>query len=84
MINEAGSAGLILESHLEDRIKINPKSTVHNSRRSFYRIKKKFYRQIDHKKGKIIIHDSVKARWEQDKNYRPENLREYIDINGWN
>jgi len=84
MINEAGSAGLTLESHLKDRIKMNQKSTVHNSRRSFYRIKKKFYRPIDHKKGNIIIHDSVKARWEQDKNYRPENLKEFIDKNGWN
>lgn len=84
MIKEAGSAGLTLERHLEDRIKINPKSSVHNSRRSFYRIKKKFCRPIDHKKGKIIIHDSVKVRWEIDKNYRPENLKEYIDKNGWN
>jgi len=31
----------------------------------------------------VLIHESVKLRWDQDSEYRPDNLKEYIDENGW-
>ena len=83
MIKEAGKFGLTIESHLKQSIDINPLATIHKSRRSFYRIKKKFNRSIDHGKGPILIHKSVKLRWDQDPNYRPQNLQDYVNKKGW-
>lgn len=83
MIKEAGKADLAIETHLKQGLTENPLSKIHNSRRSFYRIKSKFYRPIDHGKDSILIHESVKTRWDQDSSYRPDNLEEYITINGW-
>ena len=34
---------------------------------------------IDHGKGEILIHKSVKTRWDNDSKYRPKNLVEYLD-----
>jgi uncharacterized protein (DUF2235 family) len=83
MSNQAQYAGLALEPHLEDNINQNPTATLHNSRRSFYRAKTKYYRPIDHNKGNILIHQSVKDRWDQQPKYRPKNLVEYIASHGW-
>ncbi len=83
MIKEAQRAELTIETHLEETITNNPLATLHNSRRSFYRIKEKFYRPIKHGKSSVLIHESVKLRWDQDAKYRPKNLVEYIDNNGW-
>jgi hypothetical protein len=33
--------------------------------------------------GEVFIHKSVKNRWDTDKNYRPENLEQYIKAIGW-
>ncbi|MDT8419321.1 MAG: DUF2235 domain-containing protein, partial [Desulfuromonadales bacterium] len=76
MIEEARKAGLSVEEHLAQGIKANPLATLHDSRRSFYRVKGKYYRPVDHGKGAVLIHPSVKVRWEQDPEYRPKNLKE--------
>jgi len=83
MIGEASSANLATESHLRQNLRPNPLATLHNSRRNFYRIKDKFYRSIDHNKGPVLIHASVKQRWDELSKYRPMNLREYVDKHGW-
>jgi len=84
MILEAQKAGLVIESHLKKDLKKNPFATLYNSRRTFYRIKAKYYRAIDHGQGEILIHQSVKQRWDNDNKYRPKNLRQYLDENnGW-
>lgn len=56
---------------------------LNKSRRSFYRLRKKYIRPIDHGMGDVLIHKSVKERWDADASYRPENLQAYIDANGW-
>ena len=78
MIEEARKAGLTVEDYLEQGVNANPLATLHNSRRSFYRVKRKYYRPIDHGKGEVLIHPSVKLRWEQDAEYRPDNLQDYL------
>ena len=83
MMREAASAGLTLEPHLKQRLRPKATATLHESRRSYYRIKKKAFRPIDHGNGKIIIHQSVKERWDRDKKYRPKNLVDYVGKNGW-
>ena len=83
LMSEAEGVGLAFESHLQETAIINPLATLHESRRSFYRIRKIFYRDIDHGKGEVWIHKTVKQRWDQNSKYRPRNLVSYIDKNGW-
>ncbi|MCK5278543.1 MAG: hypothetical protein KAK04_08395, partial [Cyclobacteriaceae bacterium] len=61
----------------------NPLATLHKSRRSFFRVKKIHYRPIEHGKDQVLIHESVKLRWDQDVKYRPKNLATYVNNNGW-
>jgi len=83
MAKQAQASGLAIEAHLEQNLRQNPMATLHNSRRSFYRIKEKYHRQINHEKGPILIHQSVKSRWDQDPKYRPKNLEDYVAEHGW-
>ena len=83
MIKQAKETGLVFEPHLEKRINKKPTAKIHNSRRSFYRVKKKYYRPVNHGQGEVMIHESVKLRWEEESNYRPENLEKYVKENGW-
>lgn len=80
MIDESQKSGLSIETHLKEEIDKNPLAKLHNSRRSFYRLKKKYYRLIQHDNSSIFIHQSVKFRWENDKKYRPKNLNDYLKL----
>ena len=83
MILEAKQFGLAIEHHLPRSINKSATATLHNSRRSFYRVKKKYYRQLNHDKGQVLFHRSVKQRWDNDNSYRPRNLLDYLDQFGW-
>jgi uncharacterized protein (DUF2235 family) len=83
MIQEATTAGLTLEPHISANLNPSARATIHQSRRSFYRLKKKLERKIDHGKSKILIHESVKERWDSDVKYRPAKLKKYINEKGW-
>ena len=83
MIREAEIADLSIESHVKEQIKYNPLSTVHKSRIYFYELKKKYNRSLEDVKEHVLIHESVKERWDQDKKYRPTNLKKYVDKYGW-
>lgn len=39
-------------------------ATLHDSRRHFYRIKQTYLRPLDPNKAPILLHRSVKERWE--------------------
>jgi uncharacterized protein (DUF2235 family) len=88
MLKEAKNAGLSLENHILQNIKPNSLATLHNSRRTFYRVKKKFYRSLSQEepgaqKVEVLIHHSVKERWENNAKYRPQNLQEYLESYAW-
>ena len=83
MINEAQRFNLGLEPHLKASLHPNPLATLHDSRRNFYRIKQAYLRPLDPSKAPILLHHSVKVRWEQDPQYRPKNLQAYLDRYGW-
>jgi hypothetical protein len=83
MMTEAGKAGLTLEPHLAGGLNGRPDATLHKSRRHIYRSKRPYYRPIDHGKGPVRIHSSVKLRWDNDPRYRPRNLVEYVENKGW-
>lgn len=84
MMQQAAEAGLVVEPHLKSSLNCRYNATLHNSRKHIYRSKRPLYRPIDHNKGDILIHQSVKQRWDNDKDYRPKNLLEFLEKNaGW-
>ncbi|MEA3353466.1 MAG: DUF2235 domain-containing protein [Campylobacterota bacterium] len=83
MIDELKKSGLDTEPHLEENITYNPTATLHNSRRKFFRLKRKYYRKLTHGKGEVVLHESVKDRWDSDVEYRPKNLSKYVERFGW-
>lgn len=83
MMKEAKAADLTVESHLGADLEPKATATVHTSRRSFYRIKKAFHRPIDHGRGPVMIHRTVRERWDRDRDYRPRNLKDYLAAHGW-
>lgn len=83
MIYEARKHGMSIERHVSDGLAEGWGSKLHESRRSFYRLREKHERPIKHGKGETLIHRSVKERWDRDAGYRPRNLKRYVDQNGW-
>ncbi|MCP4582659.1 MAG: DUF2235 domain-containing protein [candidate division Zixibacteria bacterium] len=83
IMREATKAGLTFEPHLRDSLKPSYGATLHQSRRGIYRSKRAFHRPIDHEKGEILIHSSVKKRWERDPKYRPKELVKYVNDIKW-
>lgn len=83
MMREANASGLALEPHLRKGLKAKATAKLHISRRKYYRIKRKFFRRVDHGGGEILLHRSVRDRWQKDRDYRPKNLKEYVEACGW-
>lgn len=81
MIKEAHQAGLAVEPHIKQRLTQNPTTKLTESRSKWYKLKAKNFRPIDHKKGPVLIHESVKQRYDLDGDYRPKNLKEYLEDN---
>ena len=82
MIKEAENAGLAVERHLVRSLNPKPAATLHDSSSLKFRSWKDTWRPI---KGKALIHDSVQQRWNQDPDYRPENLEKHVKQHGgWN
>lgn len=83
MMDQAKLAGLRFERHLRDGLKPNSLSKLNVSRRSFYRIKAKYFRDVDHELGDVLIHRSVKERFDGDASYRSKNLIRFVGTHGW-
>lgn len=83
MVQEAHAAGLAVEPHLAQSLRSDFRATLHRSRRHIYRYRKPYYRPIQHGKGEVLIHKSVKDRWDADPDYRPQELAKYVDEHGW-
>jgi len=84
MMKEASRLGLTFETHLRSSLKPSPAATLHNARKHIYRSKKPYYRPLAHGQGDVLIHRSVKQRYEDSVlKYRPKNLQAYLDQAGW-
>lgn len=83
MLNEAKQAGLSIERHLPAVLAPKPTAKLHESRRHIYRSRPRHRRRLEHGKGEVLIHHSVKERWEAMERYRPRKLVEYVDTHGW-
>jgi len=85
MMRQAAEAGLTLEPHLHQRLRVKTTAALHQSRRHYYRLRKKFFREIDHGRGPALIHQSVKERWDKAPGYRRQskNPKGYLSAHGW-
>ena len=89
MVQEAVKNGLFVEQVLIDDITLNNQNSLnykaekHNSMIFPYILLSRHEREIDHGKCKVLIHQSVQERWNSDYNYRPDNLKKYINAHGW-
>jgi uncharacterized protein (DUF2235 family) len=83
MMKEAHAFNLVIEPHFAANLHPDANAKLHESRKHIYRSKSRFYRPIDHKKSDILIHESVKQRWDANAKYRPKNLDDYLQANGW-
>jgi uncharacterized protein (DUF2235 family) len=83
MIKEARLAGMATEPHLGQSLSSKPTAKLHRSRKHIYRSRPRHLRPIDHQKTTVLMHESVKQRWDALPDYRPENLTSYLAANGW-
>jgi len=87
MLQEAQNAGLSIEDHLLQSVDAhkedNPFATLNESRKSFYLLKKKYNRRLEDVKGGVLVHQSVKMRYERFPDYGSAELRRYIKNKGW-
>ena len=83
MAKQARAEGLQIEQHLASGLKPSATAKLHNSRKHIFRSKRPFHRPLEHGTGDVLIHRSVKQRWQADTKYRPKNLQQYLDSNGW-
>ena len=98
MVKQASQFGLAVESHVAKGVKADPMASIHESRRTFYRLRERYSRPIEplvkYKTEEILvptqIHKSVKARWDADSDYRPRALVKHLESQkdskggGWN
>ncbi|MED5580703.1 MAG: DUF2235 domain-containing protein, partial [Pseudomonadota bacterium] len=98
MVKQASQFGLAVESHVAKGVKADPIASIHESRRTFYRLRERYSRPIEplvkYKTEEILvptqIHKSVKARWDTDSDYRPRALVKHLESQkdskggGWN
>ncbi len=86
MVEQAKSAGLIIEPYLLSQIrsakKVKTLPELHNSRINFFRLKEPVNRTL-RITDTLKIHASVKERYEIDSGYRPEKLVELLKVKSW-
>jgi len=83
IISEARKAGLAVERHLSGSLHPKPTARLHESRKHIYRSRPRLRRSIEHGRGEVLMHQSVKQRWEAMDRYRPRKLKEYVEECGW-
>ena len=83
MLDEANAAGLVTEPHIRDNLTDGVKGQLHNSRKHVYRFKKPLDRPLQLEDIPMLIHPSVKTRYENDESYRPPSLKQWVEKHGW-
>lgn len=74
MMDETTVAGLELEPHLQDTIRLDALAKIHNSRRHVFRFSRPLIRPLLHRDTPTSIHASAMERWRRDHRYNPENM----------
>jgi hypothetical protein len=98
MTKQAAQIGLGLQKPIAAGSKADALASMHESRRTFYRLRERYARPIEpvvsHKTIDVFvptrIHHSVQARWHADVSYRPRALVQHLKSHqdapdgGWN
>ena len=98
MTKQAAQLGLGLQRYTAIGGKADVLAPMHESRRTFYRLRERYARPIEplisYKTSQVSvptrIHHSVQARWHADGSYRPRALVEHLKSHqdapdvGWN
>ncbi|WP_018861498.1 MULTISPECIES: DUF2235 domain-containing protein [unclassified Thioalkalivibrio] len=79
MLDEAASAGLEFEPHLTAGLQPDPRAVIHQSRRHIYRLRRTLIRDLDPEDSPTRLHPSVDGRYKHFRDYRPRNLKAYLD-----
>lgn len=74
MIDEAAKAGLELEDHLQQSIRLDSLAKIHNSRRHIFRFSRPLIRPLQHRDIPTSIHPSAMERYRRDPGYKPDNM----------
>ena len=83
MIKQAKQAGLKFEPHITESLSDGSLEPLHKSHRHIFRLKKSLDRPLENKNVPLIIHESVKKRFDEDNSYRPAKLVELVNKLGW-
>ena len=83
MLSEAEKEGLKVEPHIKAALTDGSKGKTHNSRKHVYRLKKPLHRPLIVANKPLMIHPSVKARYQADDSYRPPQLKKLVEEKGW-
>jgi uncharacterized protein (DUF2235 family) len=83
MLDEAQTAGLVIEQHIRRELTNGLKAPLNKSRKHVFRFKKALHRDLLVKDIAIKFHPSVKTRYESDPDYRPPKLEALINEVGW-
>lgn len=86
IVEEAQAQGLAIEEHLLNKLAETntptPLPELNESRIHFFRLKRPKDRKLRVSKT-IKVHPSVKVRYDNDPNYRPDNLTTLLKSKGW-
>lgn len=83
MLDEAANEGLKIEAHIRNSLTDGANGKVHKSRNHVYRFKSPLHRPLIIDDKPTLIHPSVKARYQSDAGYRPQQLKKLVDQYGW-
>jgi uncharacterized protein (DUF2235 family) len=79
MLEQASAGGLEFEPHLPASLRPDSRAAIHQSRRHIYRLRRTLVRDLDQGDSPTRLHPSVEARYRQSRDYRPPNLKAYLD-----
>ena len=82
-MDEALAAGLILEPHLKAALSDGTDARLHESRRNLFRFTGRLHRPIEHEGIDLLIHPSVRERFEREPSYRPPEFEKLVNLRGW-
>lgn len=87
LLGEARAAGLGIEPHLARGLTASDSATLHNSHAGLWRIKREAWRSLSPSDADGVpiptaIHSSVRARYDANSGYRPDNLESLLGSNG--
>ena len=84
MLDEAATAGLGTEDHVDELMTDGTLAQIHPSRTGLFRVRLALERPLDPDGFDTRLHPSVQTRYENDDDYRPPNLVRLLQRDDYN